>query len=308
MGVRSVKDKRAQEERQAVRKVITEFLVQLVFTIIRYGTQAAFVIEALNFNAKIQLILEREGDTYLATNMTRTVLYCVPRTWKSEEISTMVKYYRGMVYTFLFFLLASSLIAIVHIFLWIVFVIRVRRYNELSELEPNKLAMIVRTKFGFIENIVHDIPLTVFGIEAFLIRNGPKNLTCLLCASSPHCLDEKFVQRLLLTGLITLILSLLVIAITTAWRGLTVFFRWSYVKECAIVSVRGCVSIFVGLIYAMMILTPAFIVINYRYSSITGINSAAVSEFVSKLLIMGLLAWSIVILGGCCCPLIRAIS
>ncbi len=306
MAVRSVKDKKEKEEKQALKKIITEFLIQLLFTLIRYGTQVAFIIEALEFEGKLRASIGSK-EPYKALNMTQKVYYCVPQTWKADDISQSTAYYRGIVYTFLFFLLGSSIVAIIHIMLWIILLIQLIRQQD-YEMKTLKLASTVRTKFGFIENIVHDMPLTAFATEIFLARAGPKGLTCLFCASNSLCVEDKFVKQIVTTASGVLAISLCVIALTTAWRGLTVFFRWSYTKECTLVTVRGCVSIFVGLIYTMMILTPAFVVLNYRYSAVTGLTGTAISEIVGKLLIMGLLAWSVVILGACCCPLIRAIG
>eukprot|EP00794_Sanderia_malayensis_P016627 gene16627-18317_t len=281
----------------------------------KYGTQVALIVEAINFEGKLKTSLAglqdaaaQRNTSATQINMTRTVHYCIPHTWKHDDVITIIFYYRGVAYTFLFFTAASSLVALVHLVLWVVLLVKIAHQND-YEAGTLKLASIVRTKFGFIENLVHDIPLTVLAIELFMVRTGPRGLTCVLCAShNALCAEDKFVRQLTTASSAIFVVSLCVVGITTAWRGITVFFRWSYTKECSLVAIRGCVSIFVGLIYTVMILTPGFIVLNYRYSAVTGMSIGATSDLVSKFLIMGLLGWCVVLLGGCCCPLIRAIG
>ena len=77
MAVRSVKDKRLKAARDQVRRVLSEFLIQLIFTLIRYGTQIVFFVEALGFDDKLNIALP-EAKQRQRINETRTVYYCTP--------------------------------------------------------------------------------------------------------------------------------------------------------------------------------------------------------------------------------------
>ena len=309
MAVRSVKDKRLKEARDQVRRVLSEFLIQLIFTLIRYGTQIVFFVEALGFNEKLKIALP-EAKQKQRINETKTIYYCTPQYWKPDDISNKIHIFRAMTYSFGFFITGSSIIALVHILLWIIFLRRTYKDSEYPEKEGSNFATLIRVKFGFIENLAHDMPLSVLAISVFVARSGRSGLTCLLCAIDRKCIEDKHVTAMLYPGSIAGAFSLCVIGLTTIWRGITVFFRWSYTSQCPLVAVRGCASIFVGVVYSVLILTPALFVINYQLFALPGVAGrvASLAGFVEKLIILGVIAWVIVILGACCCPLIKALG
>eukprot|EP00112_Aurelia_sp_Birch-Aquarium-sp1_P005552 Seg1634.4 transcript_id=Seg1634.4/GoldUCD/mRNA.D3Y31 product="hypothetical protein" protein_id=Seg1634.4/GoldUCD/D3Y31 len=309
MPVRAVKDKKLKEERDQVRRVLSEFLFQLIFTIIRYGTQIIFFAEALGFDAKLKIALP-EAKQKQRINETKTVYYCTPQYWKPDDISSKIQIFRAMTYSFGVFIAGSSIIALVHIILWTIFLRRTYKDSDYPQKEGSNFATLIRFKFGFIENLAHDMPLSTLAISVFVARSGRSGLTCLLCAINPECIEDKHMTAMLYPGSIAGAFSLCVIGLTTIWRGVSVFFRWSYTSQCPLATVRGCASIFVGVVYSVLILTPALFVINYQLFALPGVAGrvASLAGFVDKLIILGVIAWIILILAACCCPLIKALG
>ena len=304
MGIRSVKEKRDKEARQKVKKIVIEFLVFVTSTLIRYGAQIAVFMDALIFNEKLQINLNAYEKTQ-EVNLTSKISYCIPKTWKHNEINDEIRYYRGITYTFGFFVSGSGIIALVHWVLWSVFLYRILKDTEYPNTNGKSLAQIVRIKVGFIESIIHDMPLSVLAISLLASRSGSNGLTCLMCATISNCIDAKQVTDMTSPASIILGFSLMVIAFTTIWRGTTIFFQWSYTNECPAVTVRGFTSIFVGIIYCVLILTPAFFAVKYQLHSML---STDILGLIEKLIIIGIIEWCLLVLTTCCCPLIKAIS
>ncbi|XP_065051344.1 uncharacterized protein LOC135681019 [Rhopilema esculentum] len=309
MGIRAVKDKKDKEAKQKTRKVVVEFLVHFLFTIVRYGIQSAVFIDGLAFDSRIRLNLGQVSLQH-GINTTKTVYYCTKHWWKADYISQQINFYRGVTYTYGFVVVLSAIIAIIHNFVWLLLLCRTQKDPDYPETDGKNLVKFVRIKLCFIENIVHDIPLSVLAISVFVSRVGANGLACLLCTVRTDCTEKEQLLRMISPAAAAVAASLCVISLTTAWRGISVFFKWSYTKECPLVTVRGCASVFAGLIYAVLILTPAFFAIKYQLFSLA-VVAKSVGELVGlvdKLLIVGVIAWVLVLSVLCCCPLIRAIS
>lgn len=304
MGIRSVKEKREREAKAKGKKLLIEFLVFIISTLIRYGIQMGVFFDAIHVHSRIQLSLADHERTS-RINVTVRISYCSPKSWKIDEITQKLRYHNFITYTFGFFVFGSIVIASINSVLWILLMYRIKEDTGYPEAGGKQLASIVRIKIGFVENMLHDIPLSIIAVTLLASRLGSNGLTCLICAITHNCYKSEHVTDMTSSANTILGCSLFVIGVTTMWKGTTVFFQWSYTKECPLVTIRVCTSIFVGLIYSVLVLTPALFVTKYQLRSVI---NADVIGLIDKLIIIGVIEWCILLFTFFCCPLIKAIS
>jgi hypothetical protein len=232
--------------------------------------------------------------------------YCTRGEFETKPITELREKFNGILEVYFTFVVVSSIIFSLHFMLWVTTI-------TFSILVPDFLQehwdVLVKGKVGFTlaANFVQDIPCSMLAMELYLLRRGSDGLVCWQCAMDLTCLTTSNVETLLAPS--TSLLSLLIVAVTisTLWKAISSFFRWSRVDECDVFIIRAATALFAGFLYACIILTPMLAILKYEFFKLPGVEPGLVGAIVDKVFIVGALFWAVGILGVCCCPLLRLI-
>ena len=76
-------------------------------------------------------------------------------------------------------------------------------------------------------SFLEDIPLSTITAELFAIQQGGRGITCWLCKVTGNCTNSKMLERFLDASQQVLVLNVTAIAVTSSWKGVSSFYRWS---------------------------------------------------------------------------------
>lgn len=237
----------------------------------------------------------------------KAVGYCSGIDWDMEKVHELYDLYGLVLNVYMFFLGVAGLIFFLHFCMWVVaIVLSLTKIDFITEQMPK----VVKGKimFSVCESFLHDIPISCIAIELYLLRRGSKGLVCFLCNYSPTCYKADHIDDLLGASAGKLAFLLFAIALTTTWKGLTSMFRFSRTGVVDIFIIRAVVSLFASGIYNIVILTPAMVILKYRYYTLPGVNGGFFADVIDRVMIIGALMWVILLMGGCCCPLMSMIK
>lgn len=232
--------------------------------------------------------------------------FCSSSKFKPKKVTELLEQYALTVDIYLTFTVIATIIFSLHFLLWVATI--AFSLMEADFLQDN-WEHLVKGKIGFTiaANFVQDIPCSTIAIELYLLRRGTNGLVCWQCSVDPKCDSEEYLETLLAPSTQALTLLILAICLTTLWKAISSFFRWSRSDECDVFIIRATTSLFAGFLYACIIMTPAMTILKYRFFTLPGVTPGFLADLIDKLFIIGALFWSVGILTACCCPLLRLI-
>lgn len=232
--------------------------------------------------------------------------FCSSSTFKPQKMIELFEQYETTVDIYLTFTIIATINFSLHFLLWVVTI--GFSLMEAEFLQEN-WDILVKGKivFTMAANFIQDIPCSTIAIELYLLRRGTSGLICWQCSVDPDCESLEYLETLLAPSTQALTLLILAICLTTLWKAISSFFRWSRADECDVFIIRATTSLFAGFLYACIIMTPAMTILKYRFFTLPGVTPGFLADLVDKLFIIGALFWSVGILTVCCCPLLRLI-
>lgn len=237
----------------------------------------------------------------------KAVGYCTTTDWDMEKVNELYNLYNLVLNVYVFFLALAGLIFFLHFCMWIVAItLSLTKIDFITEQTPK--VVTGKVIFTVTESFFHDIPISCIAIELYLLRRGSDGLICYLCTHSPSCTKADHLDDLLSDSSSKLSFLLFAIALTSTWKGLTSMFRFSRTGVIDIFIIRAIVSLFAAGVYNIVILTPAMVLLKYRYYTLPGVQSGFFADIIDRVMIIGALMWVIVLMGGCCCPLMSIIK
>lgn len=237
----------------------------------------------------------------------KAVSYCTTTEWDMEKLHELYDSYNSVLMIYLVCLALAGLIFFLHFCMWLIAIIlSLTKIDFMTEHMPQ----LVKGKaiFAITESFFQDIPISCIAIELYLLRRGRDGLICYLCTHIPTCTKADHLDDLLGTSSGKLSFLLFAVALTTTWKGLTFMFRFTRTGVLDIFIIRALVSLFASGIYNIVILTPAMVLLKYRYYTLPGVTKGFFSDIIDRVMIIGALMWVIVLMGGCCCPLMSMIK
>lgn len=237
----------------------------------------------------------------------KAVSYCTTTEWDIEKLRELYDLFNSVLMIYLVFLALAGLIFFLHFCMWLIAIIlSLTKIDFMTEHMPQ----LVKGKaiFAVTESFFQDIPITCIAIELYLLRRGRDGLICYMCTHIPTCTKADHLNELLSDSSSKLSFLLFAVALTTTWKGLTFMFRFTRTDVLDIFIIRALVSLFAAGIYNIVILTPAMVLLKYRYYTLPGVQKGFFSDIIDRVMIIGALMWVIVLMGGCCCPLMSMIK
>lgn len=236
----------------------------------------------------------------------RPLGFCSSSAFKPKKTLELFEQYEQTLEIYFAFTIIATIIFGLHFLLWIVTL--AFSLMEADFLQENWDVLVTgKIAFTLAANFVQDIPCSTIGIELYLLRRGTNGLICWQCSMDPKCTSVDYLETLLAPSSQALSLLIVAICLTTLWKAISSFFRWSRVEQCDVFIIRATTSLFAGFLYACIITTPAMTILKYRYFTLPGVTAGFIADLVDKLFIIGALFWSVGILTVCCCPLLRLI-
>lgn len=254
-------------------------------------------------------LLVSNNATEKAAGRNLTVLpleFCSSSTFDTKKTNELLDQYGTTLEIYLTFTIVATIIFCLHFLLW---VSTIAFSLTTADFLQENWDILVKGKivFTLAANFLQDIPCSTIAIELYLLRRGTGGLICWQCSVDPECKTVDYLETLLAPSSQALTLLILAICLTTLWKAISSFFRWSRADECDVFIIRATTSLFAGFLYACIIMTPAMTILKYRYFTLPGVTPGFLADLVDKLFIIGALFWSIGILTVCCCPLLRLI-
>ncbi len=237
----------------------------------------------------------------------KAVSYCTTTDWDMEKLRELYDLYNTVLMIYLVFLALAGLVFFLHFCMWLIAItLSLTKIDFMTEQMPK--VVTGKAIFAAAESFFQDIPISCIAIELYLLRRGSNGLICYLCTHVPTCTKADHLDELLSESSAKLSFLLFAVALTTTWKGLTAMFRFTRTGVLDIFIVRALVSLFAAGIYNIVILTPAMVLLKYRYFTLPGVNKGFFSDIIDRVMIIGALMWVIVLMGGCCCPLMSMIK
>ncbi|XP_078366471.1 uncharacterized protein LOC144650621 [Oculina patagonica] len=232
--------------------------------------------------------------------------FCVSVQWSKEQITKEVDHFSSVIYVYCFFLAVSACIFTLHLLAWLYTLqlsLRSRRFNA------NTQAALIKMKVYFLiaASILQDIPLSAISAELFSLQQGQDGLVCWYCKVSGLCQDEEQLASRLGRSTTAMWLNFAAIGLTSLWKGISSFYRWSRVDVCEAFYFRACTAVFAGGLYLIVILSPAMTVLKYRYFVRPGVTGGLLEDVIDRVYIIGAIFWVLVLAVIFCCPLLNLI-
>ena len=284
--------------------IIFEFVIFVLLQGADLGCDYGVYAEA----AQSKETFAKYRDSAVVRNLSSAPIeYCTTSTFPEKKLTQKLEAFDTALGIYYVFTVLATILFVAHFILWVGFM--ALSATEGSFLEDH-WHIYVKAKVGFTlaANLLQDVPCSTLAIELFLLRRGTDGLFCWLCSLDKSCTSTDYLDTLLSTSGQRLALLILAISITTLWKAISSFFRWSRAEQCDVFVIRAPASLFAGFLYACFIMTPAMAILKYRYYALPGIQAGFISSIIDKLFIFGALMWCLVLVTVCCCPCLQLIK
>ena len=232
--------------------------------------------------------------------------FCVDVQWSKEKMTQEIDHFSSVIYVYSFFLAVSVCIFTLHLLAWLYTLqrsLRSRRFNA----DTQETLIRMKVYFLIAASLLQDIPLSAISAELFSVQQGGQGLVCWSCKVSGSCKDVKQLEARLNRSTVAMWLNLAAIGLTSLWKGISSFYRWSRVDYCEAFYFRACTAVFAGGLFFIVILTPAMTVLQYRYFIKPDVSGGLLKDIIDRVYIIGAIFWVLVLAVIFCCPLLNLI-
>ena len=283
--------------------LLAEFIIFLLLQGFDLFSNTWVLSESVGVQNRLQ---KYEGYPNVSTLNNSVPDFCVGVEWAKEKIAREIDHFSSVIYLYSFFLAVTVCIFTLHLLAWLYTLqlsFRSRRFNE------NTQETLIKMKVYFLiaASLLEDIPLSAISAELFSSQQGQQGLVCWGCKVSGLCHDIKQLESRLSRSTVAMWLNLTAIGLTSLWKGISSFYRWSRVDYCEAFYIRACTAVFAGGMFSIVILTPAMTVLKYRYFVQPGITGGLLEDIIDRIYIIGAIFWVLVLAVIFCCPLLNFI-
>jgi len=286
-----------------VNGLVREFLLIVFLYMFDIGTQFATYSEAEKARTRYDSWMS--GSRYVE-NGTREFEFCKNTDWNRRDYKEKVSQFADVVDLYLAFLLLAGSILVCYILVYVWFVLR--SLHRAIYLEENRDRIVkVKFTFGFLLSFFLDIPGSCITVGLYSMRCGSAGLHCWDCAQDAGCTDKRELRHRVYISQVVVVVMFFGLCMVSLWKGITTFYRWSKTDRVDCWQLRGCVALFVGTYYVMIVLTPALAVFKYKFFMLPSQKENVFANFTDSLFMVGLLGWIIFSVVGCCFPLVKCL-
>lgn len=288
-----------------VKGLVREYLLIIVLYSLDLGTEFACYIE--NQTARTRYEKWLKDDYSYQLNRTTNYGICTSGNWDKRDYKDKVGLYGRLIDTYLFFMVISAAIFLCYIACYLWFVLR--SWHRAEYIEENREKVVrVKFSFGFLLSFALDIPGSCLAVILYALRAGERGLHCWDCAQDViTCNNKHELEENIYFSRVTMVVMLFSLLIVSAWKGITTFYRWSKTDKVDCWQIRGCVALFVGIFYTVIVLTPSLGVFKYEFFMLPSEKQNVFATFTDSLFMIGMLGWIIFLVVGCCFPIIKCI-
>lgn len=288
-----------------VKGLVREYLLIIFLYSLDLGTEFAVYTE--NIKARTRYEKWLKDDYKYQLNRTTNFGICKSANWDKKDYEKKVGLYGGLLDTYLFFLVISGAIFLCYLLAYLWFVLR--SWHRAIYIEENRDHVVrVKFAFGFILSFALDIPGSCLAVILYSLRQGERGLHCWDCAQDVEkCVNKHELEENIYFSRIVVVLMLFSLVIVSIWKGITTFYRWSKTDKVDCWQIRGCVALFVGVFYVVIVMTPSLGVFKYEFFMLPSQKANVFAQFTDSLFMIGMLGWIIFLVIGCCFPIIKCI-
>lgn len=290
--------------------IVLDLMRELISFIFLYGFDLGMDISVLyeaqqSYNAF--RILDNSNDTSVNGNESKQIPFCSSGPWDKDDYQSEIKSFGEALVAMTFFTALACFLILSYL---VGSILITYRTVTSSKWEVNQNDQYITTKlvFGFVCSVLQDLPLTCLAADLYVRRSGPQGLTCWACYHDETCADKHILRKRLEHTRTLVAVSLTAAAVVSLYKGLTTFYRWSRVDNCRCYEIRGCVSIFVGVCFAIVVITPCLGVLKFSFFTLPSESGSVFSGITDKLFMIGVMIWGVFIVLAFCCPLLRCIQ
>ncbi len=288
---------------KTIKGLAIEFGILVFLNVLDIGTDIGVYSEAQISRDRYEKFLD--SDDYVL-NSTKGYQFCSNSEWDKRDYQDKIKTFGRVVDIYLFFLFVSATVLVCYIIAFTWFIIKSSREQYYLIENPDKLADIKFT-FGALLSFSLNVPGACIAVYLYSERWGANGFLCWECAQDPSCNDKRVFRKRAYIVLVVLAFNYLGLVIISLWKGITTFYRWSKTDKVDCWPIRGCVSLFVGCIFTVIMIAPSLGVFKYKFFMLPSQKKNVFAEFTDSLFMIGLLGWVILAVVGCCFPLLRLI-
>jgi hypothetical protein len=286
------------------KSFLREFMIFIFLYLANLGLDFSVVFEAREgYLAFVKLLHQTDYKDY---NVTTNFLGCSKGPWDHKDYTNEVNDFGIVVSVCWFFLAVSSVLFTSFAAVYVIMMWKSKIDPDFFKEQRDKHVRI-RYCFGFACSMLQDVPMTCLAVDMYVNRSGSTGLLCWQCAQDYNCTEKEVLQTKIKRMTALLSMSLLMTVLVSAYKGVTTFYRWTRVQEVKCYELRGCVSLFVGCIYALIIITPSLALIKYTFFSMPSQNANMFAGIVDSLFMVGIVSWAVFVVVAFCCPLLRSI-
>lgn len=291
--------------------IIHDLVTELISFIFLYGFDLGMDISVLleaqhSYNA-YRILDNSNGDTSVSNNESKHITFCSSGPWNKDDYQREIKSFGKALLAMIIFTALACFLTLSFLVGNILIIYRTATSSRSDENQSEKY-VTVKFVFGFVCSVLQDIPLTCLAVDLYIRRSGPQGLTCWACYHDETCADKHVLRERFDHTRTLLAVSLTAAAVVSLYKGLTTFYRWSRVDNCRCYEIRACVSIFVGVCFAIVILTPCLGLLKFSLFTLPSESGSVFSGITDKLFMIGVMIWGVFIVVVVCCPLLRCIQ
>ena len=291
--------------------IILDLVRELTSFIFLYGFDLGMEISVLleaqqSYNA-FRILDNSNGDTSVNNSESKQIPFCSSGPWNKDDYQREIKSFGEALLAMTVFTALACFLILSYLVGNILIICR-SATSWKSEDDQSEKYVTVRFVFGFVCSVLQDIPLTCLAVDLYIRRSGPEGLTCWMCYHDETCADKHILLDRFDHTRTLLAISLTTAAVVNLYKGLTTFYRWSRVDNCRCYEIRACVSIFVGVCFAIVIITPCLGLLKFSLFTLPSESGSVFSGITDRLFMIGVMIWGVFIVGVLCCPLLRCLQ
>ena len=290
--------------------IVHDLMRELISFIFLYGFDLGMDISVLfeaqqSYNA--YQFLKNSNDTSVNYNESKQITFCSSGPWNKDDYNREIKSFGEALVAMTFFTALACFLILSYLVGNILITYRTSTSSKSEENQGDKY-VTVKLVFGLVCSVFQDIPLTCLAADLYIRRSGPQGLTCWACNRDETCADKYILHKRFDHTRTLVAVSLTAAAVVSLYKGLTTFYRWSRVDHCRCYEIRACVSIFVGVCFAIVVMTPCLGLLKFSFFTLASESGSVFSGITDRLFMIGVMIWGVFIVVAFCCPLLRCMQ